>query len=179
MPRTPQYCIVDHDDLGEAIAVKLPYDPDFVAALKSAIPGKSRRWDPEIKVWFVDRTFEDELFSLIMEYYGDEPDWDDDIASDYQSPSSPRTQAPPANPKRDFSPESAWSTLGLVPTADPDVAKAAYKILSKKWHPDHGGSNEQMTRLNAAWEIIKKASDSASSKEPVVDNPEEDDEVLF
>ena len=42
-----------------------------------------------------------------------------------------------------------------VPTQDSSIAtediKKAYRTLAHKYHPDHGGSNDEMAKLNAAY----------------------------
>jgi hypothetical protein len=43
-------------------------------------------------------------------------------------------------------------TLGLAPTAR--QLKDAYRRQSRKCHPDHGGSDEAMTEVNAAYERL-------------------------
>lgn len=43
-----------------------------------------------------------------------------------------------------------WATLGLRPGATQAQIQEAYRLLADKHHPDHGGSNELMARLNAA-----------------------------
>jgi curved DNA-binding protein CbpA len=45
---------------------------------------------------------------------------------------------------------SPWDLLGLKPGASAADIEAAYRDKAKRWHPDHGGSHEQMARLNAA-----------------------------
>lgn len=50
-------------------------------------------------------------------------------------------------------PTADWrATLGISPVAGLDEAKARYRKLAAAAHPDHGGSQHQMARLNAAWE---------------------------
>lgn len=43
-----------------------------------------------------------------------------------------------------------WEVLGLRPDSPRSVIEAAYKVLARERHPDHGGSNEAMAELNAA-----------------------------
>ena len=157
MARTPTYRLIDHKEMGESVVIKTSWDPEFVEALKSTIPAKGRRWDPEAKVWCVDRQFEDDAFSVVVDSFGEEPEWDEDLAPDYPPP-KPTGSASYGSPRPAPAATTAspWSVLGLMPNADPDVAKAAYRILSRKWHPDHGGSNEKMASLNLAWETVKK-----------------------
>ncbi len=48
-----------------------------------------------------------------------------------------------------------WEALGVPSTASRRQALAAYRKMALKFHPDHGGSDEAMRRLSAAWETIR------------------------
>jgi DnaJ-class molecular chaperone len=49
-----------------------------------------------------------------------------------------------------------WNeTLGLPAHADLKSAQAAWRTLAKKYHPDQGGSEEKMVRVNAAYKAAK------------------------
>src|SRR5262249_36221965 len=48
-----------------------------------------------------------------------------------------------------------WEVLGVMPDADDEVLDAAYKTLSKKRHPDAGGTDAAMAELNIAFEEAK------------------------
>jgi len=50
-----------------------------------------------------------------------------------------------------------YVTLHLLPTAPAAVKKASYKALAVLHHPDHGGDEEQMKRLNAAFKMLAAA----------------------
>lgn len=58
---------------GGGIAVKCPYDPGFVADLKSTIPYTDRRWKPESKVWIVTPSHGKTLQDLCMRYFNELP----------------------------------------------------------------------------------------------------------
>ena len=47
-----------------------------------------------------------------------------------------------------------YQALGLDPSAPDELVKLAYKLLSHRLHPDHGGSAEAMARLNRAYQEI-------------------------
>jgi len=49
-----------------------------------------------------------------------------------------------------------YRELGITPDASDEVVRAAYKAEARRRHPDRGGSNEEMERLNAAFAEIKK-----------------------
>lgn len=50
-----------------------------------------------------------------------------------------------------------WATLGLLPTAEPAAAKAAYRALVERHHPDKGGSASRTAEINAAWTVVERA----------------------
>lgn len=43
-----------------------------------------------------------------------------------------------------------WKTLGVPINADPQIVRAAYRLLVRKHHPDVGGDPEMFRRLQAA-----------------------------
>jgi DnaJ-class molecular chaperone len=51
---------------------------------------------------------------------------------------------------------SAYDVLHLKPDAPPEVVAAAYKALAFKHHPDRGGDEEEMKRINDSHDRIKE-----------------------
>lgn len=49
-----------------------------------------------------------------------------------------------------------FKILGVDPNATKEEVQKAYRKKAAKAHPDAGGSHEQMIKVNAAWETIKK-----------------------
>ncbi len=49
-----------------------------------------------------------------------------------------------------------WEVLGVSSFATPDEAKAAYRDLVKRHHPDTGGNPETFRRVQAAYEQFEK-----------------------
>ncbi len=48
-----------------------------------------------------------------------------------------------------------YRMLQVDPAADVEVIQAAYRVLARRFHPDHlAGDDAAMKRLNAAWEIL-------------------------
>jgi curved DNA-binding protein CbpA len=47
-----------------------------------------------------------------------------------------------------------YKTLQVDADADPDVIRAAYRVLAAKNHPDVGGSAERMSAINQAWTTL-------------------------
>lgn len=47
-----------------------------------------------------------------------------------------------------------YHVLQVIPDAEDEVIRAAYRALARKYHPDTGGDQVQMAILNAAWETV-------------------------
>ena len=47
-----------------------------------------------------------------------------------------------------------YEVLQVHPTAEPEVVRAAYRILARKYHPDHGGDAGRMIAINNAWDVL-------------------------
>jgi hypothetical protein len=50
--------------------------------------------------------------------------------------------------------DDPYTCLHVTPDAPPEVIEAAYRALAKTHHPDVGGSDSAMKRLNWAREMI-------------------------
>jgi len=47
-----------------------------------------------------------------------------------------------------------YDILGIGPGAEPEVIKAAYTALARKYHPDTGGSAQRMKEINESYEVL-------------------------
>ena len=47
-----------------------------------------------------------------------------------------------------------YRVLQVHPAANPLVIKAAYRVLARIFHPDVFGDEDEMKKINAAWEIL-------------------------
>ena len=47
-----------------------------------------------------------------------------------------------------------YEVLQVHRTAEPEVIRASYRILARKYHPDHGGDPQRMIALNDAWDVL-------------------------
>ena len=49
-----------------------------------------------------------------------------------------------------------YAVLGVAPNADPDVIRAAYRVLAQRHHPDRNatGDSATMVRLNQAYAVL-------------------------
>lgn len=47
-----------------------------------------------------------------------------------------------------------YETLGVSPSASLDECKKAYRLLSRKYHPDNGGDERKFDEVQKAWNAI-------------------------
>ena len=48
-----------------------------------------------------------------------------------------------------------YRVMQVDPAADPEIIKAAYRVLARKLHPDLTGDESGMKRLNEAWDVLR------------------------
>lgn len=120
-----------------SIWARTPYNKDFVTTLKEVIPKDYRYWDKEERVWVVSYSYEDKLIALCSTYFSSVTKYGE------KRYIAPTTQSSPA-----------YQTLHLLPSAPKEVVLAAYRALSKLYHPDiskRPNANEVMKRINVAF----------------------------
>lgn len=123
---------------GDAI-LAFTYDADTVERLKHGIPAYAREWRPDDKQWRIAAgPFVGVAIQIMREEFAIVNVFDD----------RRDTGAPPPPPFR--SPDMAYSTLHLQPTAPPEVVEAVYKTMAKLVHPDRGGTTADMQAINEA-----------------------------
>lgn len=130
------------------LVLTFPFSRMFVELLKNTIPYTSREWDPERKAWTIDPPYTDLAIALLVKHFPDAH------IGGRPGPSfrSPRSTC------SCLSRDSDYAKLYVLPTAPPEVIRAAYRALTKMRHPDVGGSVAVMQELNAAFERVGKAS---------------------
>ncbi len=121
---------------------RFDYHTDLIDALKVGVAKRLRRWDPEEEAWVVSGEFE--IFERILHRWGFQPCAE--CLTQFLRPPPP----PPGAQRTDL------DVLFLKPGAPPSLIDAAYRSLSKIYHPDLGGSNEKMKELNLAYERCKR-----------------------
>ncbi len=47
-----------------------------------------------------------------------------------------------------------YATLQVIESADPEVIRAAYRALARRFHPDVGGDATRMAEVNEAWGVL-------------------------
>lgn len=120
-------------------ALTFDYSPAMVEAIKRDIPGTDRLWKPEVKEWWFKSSVEPIMLRLAERHCGGV------VHVEKASDLAPELPAETVD---------AYRTLYLQPGAPDDLVKAAYRCLSKRHHPDAGGTTREMQRVNAAYEKL-------------------------
>ena len=126
------------DDAGGWYLETRRYDKSYVGALKAELPSRARSWRDHVGAWWIHADFIAVAEAIAGRYFHPEPDSFDETGGNGR----------PAEAE-------AWSVLWLRPGAPFPVVKAAYRALSRLWHPDVlGGDGPTMARINSAYEAI-------------------------
>lgn len=110
-----------------------PYDPDANAALKRRA---SARWSPEIKSWWCSLHRVKDAYNALV-----------DAGYNVVVLRDPKVVEVEVEVAGDGDPIEA-----LLNELDRDLSRRVYRQLSAALHPDAGGSNDLMQRLNRARE---------------------------
>lgn len=51
--------------------------------------------------------------------------------------------------------DAAMESMYITASAPEEVARAVYKVLALRNHPDRGGTEEKMKRLNSTWDAVR------------------------
>ena len=145
--------IEKHD--GEYIVKFQADNPDvfklLVETLKSFIRADLRRYSRGVRQWHVEGRAVASVYRWLNHAR-------DVIHADIEWPDGTEFwDAPPPPPKRPKAPKrrpDAFATLHLLPSAPPELIKAAYRTLAQLHHPDHGGDTSAMQRINIAYKEI-------------------------
>ena len=135
------------------IWVKAPYNKEFIDWIKGDIMTGCRHWDEDNKVWVVSYSYEDDLIVECFKLFHKV----DRIGTRSAKKVGPQTWKRPKQTPMDG--RTAYDMLYIQPSAPPELINAAYRIMSKLYHPDvYSGldANEQMTKINLAYEKIRK-----------------------
>ena len=136
-----------------ALAIRLSsHDTDtfkmMIEALKDYVPACNRVYVPERKTWRIDGYAHDCLqgwLAYARSTFNARIEW---IGETYEDPEAewkpPKRERPKAG--------DPYQTLHLLPSAPPEVVKAAYRALATLHHPDKpGGDGERMKVINDAY----------------------------
>ncbi len=121
----------------------------LIETLKSFVNPCYRFYDPSTRKWVVGEPASQSLhrwlsyarttFSAQVQWVGDAADADPE--AEWTPPAKPKVVDP-------------YQTLHLLPSAPPELIRAAFKCLAAIFHPDHGGNEEKMKELNRAYKRL-------------------------
>ncbi len=132
---------------GDQVSVKLKSsDRDafafLIEALKDAIPAYDRTYSPASREWFIAASARADLEMWLddaREVCGARVEWQP-TKHEHTSGRSPRNET------------NAHAVLHLLPSAPPELIRAAFKCLAQLHHPDKpGGDTEAMQKINEAY----------------------------
>lgn len=124
---------------GRNVTITFPYDPILISRFKIEIPPYARIYVPENKEWIFDSTYAARAVHLLTDRF----------------PDARIENIPDSSPSLDQQQDPEYVTFFVIPEAPPEVVKAAYRALSKLYHPDRGGDTAAMQRLNEAYARIE------------------------
>jgi hypothetical protein len=127
-----------------ATVFSVPYDREWIAAVKGSVPADSRDWDPRAREWSIWPPYGATVIQLTREMFPGT------VGPDSGRGGRPNSNTPPADEVSD-----AFVALHLRETAPPELVDSAYRCLAKLAHPDRGGTHEQMLTLTAAHDALK------------------------
>ena len=130
----PTRAAINRSDTKGWVDVVSPYNADYIEDLKTVIQPSHRKWDPNQKVWRVSEIYLEELVGLLKMHF-------DEVTTNLTEPEQPAVD-------NIFKP--VFSAL------KGDDMDKVYRALAFALHPDRGGSAEQMSKLNQAYQEVKK-----------------------
>lgn len=99
-----------------------------------SLPAAVRKFDVNVACWIVHKSKRIELEKILKQWY-----------------QKVDMSCIPVVTKET---SSLYRKLHLTPDAPVDLVKAAFKVLSKKFHPDVGGDNDKFLEVAAAYSEI-------------------------
>jgi hypothetical protein len=132
------------------VEIYSPYDANFVTELKSNVPHFARKWVPERKVWIISDEYRTAALQLLRSHF-DVVDLDaEEKKREHQEHQQRQKDQEELQQKHRYehtyssSPHDSTShiVMHLLPTAPPELVKAAFCCLAKLYHPDLGGDRK-------------------------------------
>lgn len=140
------------------VTVITPFVQAFVEELKDAIPYRSRSFDPEFRTWTVRQPYVDPALEIAAQHF----DGMRRLYAEQPTTETGHTIEECLRRVRLFYCEE--STLYLIHGAPWPIIQAAYRATAKLAHPDTGGSNQEMTRVNLAYETLCQRHENGSRR---------------
>jgi len=113
-----------------------------LTALKREIPRQGRRFDTVQRCWIIDRDYQAQIDHWLARMQCE-------TRAEVVYKNKRQDRRPTPAPGHQLG--NAYATLHLLPTAPPELVKAAYRCLAMMNHPDRGGDTQDMQRINGAY----------------------------
>jgi len=136
--RKPRKANIRWDVSVHRYRVSFSFCREFVFFLKS-LPAETRTFNSITKTW----TFEEEHLDAVSTR-----------ARSLFDSVRVESRVPP--PTQSFVSGTDGLILDFVRELPKEALHSAYRAAARECHPDRGGSNERMLRLNSLWEQIKR-----------------------
>ena len=130
----------------QAYYISTPYNQNFVEFIKAAIPVGKRHWDPQTKIWMFSEEFLPPLLKLCQKVWGA---GNVTVIDKFQVEKASATPSVQKTKMEDV----LADFIRLLPY---DVALTAYRKAAMQLHPDRGGDETKMSKLNTLWKRIQK-----------------------
>ena len=118
------------------VNVVTPWSQKFVDDIKTSIQPSHRKWNPDAKFWEVQEMHMELLITILQKHF-------DEVETDLKTD----TQVP----DNLFKP--VFEALKQLPNGQ---LNKVYLSLAKACHPDAGGNNELMSKVNQAYQEVTK-----------------------
>lgn len=125
--------------------IETGFDAGYVDALKLELPRFARKWNEELRCWWIHPDFIGEAEAIARRYFS--PAGTDDGP---QPGHNGRGAASPSPPQA----AQPWATLWLIPGAPAECVRACYRALARVHHPDAGGDEAAMKEINGAYTAL-------------------------
>ena len=122
-----------------SVLLNFPYNRTFIHELKTRISSHARSYDPATRTWTINAVYADLAGGLMAGAFAEVVH----IGATLPTPD------PIRQTDRDY------AALHLLPTAPLSLIEAAFRCLSKEFHPDRGGQHEAMITINAAVSALR------------------------
>lgn len=161
--------IVHLNDLyREEITIVAPYNPGFVTDIKM-IPPSQREYDPDHKAWKVFEPWIERAMQVVKKHYDGVTDlqyvyiqstekWST-FEGRYYNDNNNNTRKQHTYTNTNNEQNKHYTTLGILPTKDAKLIKAAYRVLAQLHHPDTGGNAEAFKTLHESFEWCLRHAD--------------------
>jgi hypothetical protein len=140
---------------GGFIRYRLPFDAALIAAIKRRIPKHARAYRPDVKAWDILPGHTETMRELLLIHLGVIIAPQEDELEELRQL---RCEVAALRAKlRDavFVPEPC-QVLHILPSAPPEVVRAAHRALARRYHPDAGGDTLTMQRINHAADQLQQ-----------------------